>query len=80
MELTSILTLAHRFTWADDSDVINLQFLVKAIGEFTPEAGKISEHKWIGIDQIDILLDDNSFESDIYKCAQRSFEYLETAI
>jgi 8-oxo-dGTP diphosphatase len=33
----------------------SLQFIVKASGDIQTEAGKVTEYKWIGLDDLDIL-------------------------
>lgn len=78
MKLDKVMVLAHKFVWQQDNSVINLQFLVKASGQYTPEEGKVSEHKWIDIKSINILQDDYPEESDIYKGAFYSFGFLES--
>ncbi len=74
MELVAILALINEFVWIG-GEFINLQFLVKASGEFVPEKDKISEYRWVGIDEIGVLLDDG-YGDDIYKGVVRSLEYI----
>jgi 8-oxo-dGTP diphosphatase len=78
MELVEILGLAHQFIWSTDPSVINIQFLVKAKGEFKPEEGKISEYRWVAKDDISILTNGEEGESQIYKGAFYAFGFLES--
>lgn len=77
MELVEIVSLVHKFQWENDESVINLQFLVRASGEYTPEKDKVTEHKWVEQSEIDFLLQNNSGSTQIYKGVFYAFGYLE---
>lgn len=77
MELTEIVSLVHKFQWENDESVVNLQFLVKATGDYSPEKDKVTEHKWVGQDEIDFLLQNNAGDSQIYRGVLYAFGYLE---
>ena len=47
MELTEIIQLVHQFEWPEDPSAMNFQFLCRAKVQFVPEAGKITEARWI---------------------------------
>lgn len=76
MYLDDVIDMAHLFTWDSDKDVVNLQFLVVATGTFTPSKDKISEHRLIDANELDLLLEDGK-ESPIYRGAFYAFEYLQ---
>ncbi len=75
MYLNDIIDMVHLFTWDSDKDVVNLQFLVNATGNFTPNRDKISEHRLIDIDGLGPLFQAGK-ESPIYRGAFYAFEYL----
>ncbi len=75
MYLKEVVKLVHLFTWDSDKDVVNVQFLVNASGDFAPNADKISEHRFIDVEGLDLLLEDGQ-ESPIYRGAFYAFEYL----
>lgn len=75
MYLKEVIGLVHSFTWDSDKDVVNVQFLVNATGNFTPNQDKISEYCFINSEGLD-LLQENEGESPIYRGAYYAFEYL----
>jgi 8-oxo-dGTP pyrophosphatase MutT (NUDIX family) len=75
MYLKEVVKLVHLFTWDSDKDVVNVQFLVNASGDFSPNVDKISEHRFIDTEGLD-LLHENGQESPIYRGAFYAFEYL----
>lgn len=75
MHLEKVHELVHVFTWDEDRDVVTAQFLVEAKGEYVPQAGKVSDWRYIGHDEIDILLADG--QTPIHRGAWYAFSYLE---
>lgn len=75
MYLDDVVSMVHLFRWDSDKDVINLQLLVDATGKFTPNKDKISQHQYIDVDNIDLLLEDGK-ESPIYRGAFYAFQYM----
>jgi|GEM_PF-2175237 hypothetical protein len=75
MFLNDVVDMVHLFTWDSDKDVVNLQFIVNATGNFAPNKDKISEHRLIDADGLGPLLDKGK-ESPIYRGAFYAFEYL----
>jgi len=75
MYLRQVVKLVHLFTWDSDKDVVNVQFLVNASGDFSFNKDKISEHRFIDAEGLDSLLEDEQ-ESPIYRGAFYAFEYL----
>lgn len=78
MYLKEVVKMVHLFTWDSDKDVVNVQFLVSASGDFSFNKDKISEHRFIDSQGLDLLLD-NGQETPIYRGAFYAFEYLKMA-
>jgi 8-oxo-dGTP pyrophosphatase MutT (NUDIX family) len=76
MRLENVIDLVHVFTWDDDKDVATAQFLVKATGVYEPQKDKVSDHKFISRDKVDLLLTKQKDETPIYRGAFYAFEYL----
>src|SRR5438876_874651 len=47
MHLKAIVDTVHVFTWDSDKDVVNIQCMVEASGNFVPNKDKITEHRFI---------------------------------
>ena len=75
MYLSEVVDMVHLFTWDSDKDVVNLQILVKAVGNFTPNKDKISEYTLINPTGLDLLLEKGQ-ETPIYRGAFYAFEYI----
>lgn len=74
--LKEVVDLVHIFTWDSDKDVVNLQFLVTTnAGTFTPNADKITDHRFLEEKEMRLLLVDG-VETQIYRGAFYAFEYL----
>lgn len=78
MYLKEVVKMVHLFTWDSDKDVVNVQFLVSASGDFSFNKDKISEHRFIDATGLDLLLEDEQ-ESPIFRGAFYAFEYLKMA-
>lgn len=75
MHLEQVHGLVHVFTWDEDRDVATAQFLVEAKGEYVPQSDKVSDWRYIGYDEIDLLLTDG--QTPIHRGAWYAFSYLE---
>jgi 8-oxo-dGTP pyrophosphatase MutT (NUDIX family) len=76
MYLKEVVKMVHLFTWDSDKDVVNVQFLVNASGDFSFNKDKISEYRFINAGELDLLLEAKQ-ESPIFRGAFYAFEYLE---
>ncbi len=75
MYLKEVVKMVHLFTWDSDKDVVNVQFLVNASGDFSFNKDKISEYRFIDTKRLDLLLEGEQ-ESPIFRGAFYAFEYL----
>ena len=75
MELVEVLAFTHHFKWAEDPNIINLQFLCRAAGRFKPEEGKVTETKWVKSDELSSL--EPNISSEMKEGLIKSFSELE---
>jgi 8-oxo-dGTP pyrophosphatase MutT (NUDIX family) len=76
MQVENILELVHMFTWDDDKEVVTVQFLVEASGKYVPEQDKVSNHEYIGMEELSLLSQEGN--TPIYRGAVYAFQYLDS--
>jgi 8-oxo-dGTP pyrophosphatase MutT (NUDIX family) len=75
MHLEKVHGLVHVFSWDEDRDVATAQFLVEAKGAYVPQADLVSDWRYIGRDELDLLLVDG--QTPIHRGAWYAFSYLD---
>lgn len=78
-ELQRLLAVVDIFEWpSGDQTMREFDFLVEVTGDLNHavlEAGKFTEYRWIGLDEIEILLQNRTPADDtIYRLVRRALE------
>ena len=76
LHLTAIIALVHQFEWNEDKSVINLQFVCTATGEPMPEAGKVTEIRWVREEDLQAL--GNALTAPMHEGVMKAFKAVRT--